>query len=78
MTRGGHDLGGLKGLGPISPEAESTEPVFHADWEKRIFALTLAVGLWARGILMNPAMGVSDKAATIIFATVIMKTSWLG
>ena len=42
--RGSHDLGGLEGLGPISPEAESSEPVFHADWEKRIFALTLAVG----------------------------------
>ena len=42
--RGSHDLGGLEGLGPISPEAESCEPVFHADWEKRIFALTLAVG----------------------------------
>ena len=42
--RGSHDLGGLEGLGPISPEAESCEPIFHADWEKRIFALTLAVG----------------------------------
>ena len=42
--RGSHDLGGLEGLGSISPEAESCEPVFHADWEKRIFALTLAVG----------------------------------
>ncbi len=42
--RGSHDLGGLEGLGPISPEAESCEPVFHADWEMRIFALTLAAG----------------------------------
>ncbi|MBO68096.1 MAG: nitrile hydratase subunit beta [Acidiferrobacteraceae bacterium] len=42
--RGSHDLGGLEGLGSISPEPESSEPVFHAEWEKRIFALTLAVG----------------------------------
>ena len=42
--RGSHDLGGLDGLGSISPEPESSEPVFHADWEKRIFALMLAVG----------------------------------
>ena len=42
--RGSHDLGGLDGLGLISPEPESSEPVFHADWEKRIFALALAVG----------------------------------
>ena len=24
---GGHDLGGMDGLGPINPEAESTEPI---------------------------------------------------
>ena len=41
---GGHDLGGMQGLGPIDPEAESREPVFHAKWEKRVFALTLAAG----------------------------------
>jgi nitrile hydratase subunit beta len=32
-----HDLGGMHGLGPIEPEAN--EPVFHAPWEKRVFAL---------------------------------------
>ncbi len=42
---GAHDLGGLHGLGPIDPEQD--EPVFHADWERRVFALTLAMG--ARG-----------------------------
>ena len=42
---GGHDLGGMHGLGPIDIEAD--EPVFHADWERRVFALTLAMG--ARG-----------------------------
>ena len=41
---GGHDLGGKHGLGPIQPESEAEEPVFHADWEKRIFGLTLAAG----------------------------------
>jgi nitrile hydratase len=42
---GPHDLGGQHGLGPI--EHEENEPVFHAEWERRIFALTLAMG--ARG-----------------------------
>lgn len=46
--RDSHDLGGLEGLGPISPEHESSEPVFHAHWEKRVFALTLAVGFLGR------------------------------
>ncbi len=43
--KGGHDLGGKSAMGPINPEAESAEPVFHADWERRVFALTLASGM---------------------------------
>ena len=39
---GGQDLGGTHGHGPVV--AEPNEPVFHADWEKRAFALTLAMG----------------------------------
>jgi nitrile hydratase beta subunit len=45
---GGHDLGGMHGLGPIDPEPEATEPVFHHEWEKRAFALTLATGALGR------------------------------
>ena len=43
--KGGHDLGGQQEMGPINPEPESQEPVFHADWERRVFALTLATGM---------------------------------
>ena len=42
---GGHDLGGMHGLGPINPEAEAEEPVFHSEWERRAFGLTLASGV---------------------------------
>ena len=35
-----HDLGGLTAFGPI-PQKED-EAVFHADWERRIFALNMA------------------------------------
>ena len=45
---GGHDLGGMHGLGPIDPEPEADEPVFHHAWEKRVFALTLATGALGR------------------------------
>jgi nitrile hydratase beta subunit len=31
-----HDLGGMHGFGPVTVEAD--EPVFHADWEKTVFA----------------------------------------
>ena len=37
-----HDLGGMMGFGPI--EHEPADPNFHAEWEERVFALTLAVG----------------------------------
>ena len=40
---GGQDLGGVQGFGPVEPEPN--EPVFHADWEKRAFALTLAMAM---------------------------------
>ena len=35
-----HDLGGMHGMGPIDTEMD--EPVFHADWERRTFALWAA------------------------------------
>ena len=41
---GGHDLGGMHGLGPIDAEPEAAEPVFHHEWEQRVFALMLATG----------------------------------
>jgi nitrile hydratase beta subunit len=34
---GVHDLGGTDGLGPV--QVEQDEPVWHADWEKAVFAM---------------------------------------
>jgi nitrile hydratase beta subunit len=39
---GAQDLGGMMGFGPV--EREPDEPWFHADWERRAFGLTLAMG----------------------------------
>jgi nitrile hydratase len=39
---GVHDMGGMQNFGPVAPEAG--EPWFHAEWERRAFALTLAMG----------------------------------
>jgi|ERR1700722_1457284 nitrile hydratase beta subunit len=36
-----HDMGGMQDMGPI--QIEKNEPVFHANWERRIFALFNAV-----------------------------------
>jgi len=46
--KGAHDLGGRWGLGEIDPEPENQEPIFHAEWERRAFALTLAMGMLGR------------------------------
>ena len=35
-----HDMGGMAGFGPI--EREDNEPVFHADWERRVFTMNIA------------------------------------
>jgi nitrile hydratase beta subunit len=43
---GVHDMGGMHGMGPI--EHEKNEPVFHATWEGRLFALRRAMGAWGK------------------------------
>ena len=40
---GAHDMGGVAWSDPVAPEPD--EPVFHAEWEKRAFALTLAMAM---------------------------------
>ena len=42
MMKGAHDMGGSHGFGPVVPEVR--EPTFHAEWERRVFALTMAAG----------------------------------
>src|SRR5204862_1307592 len=47
LMDGAHDMGGTTGFGAVVPEPN--EPVFHGDWERRAFALTLAMatpGRW--------------------------------
>jgi nitrile hydratase len=39
---GAHDMGGVHGFGAVAPEPEG--PMFHADWERRLHALTIAMG----------------------------------
>jgi nitrile hydratase len=37
-----HDMGGLTCFGPV--ESEPDEPVFHHEWERRVFALSVVMG----------------------------------
>ena len=41
-VNGAHDMGGMQGFGPVVPEPD--EPWFHAEWEKRVFAMVIALG----------------------------------
>jgi nitrile hydratase len=40
-VNGVHDMGGMQDFGPVVPEPD--EPIFHSEWERRAFALTLAM-----------------------------------
>jgi nitrile hydratase len=45
---GVHDMGGMQDMGPVRPE--KNEPVFHAAWEGRVFAMYEAIdGDWPGG-----------------------------
>jgi hypothetical protein len=53
---GARDMGGVHGFGAVDPEPD--EPVFHAEWERRTFALTLAMGAngeWSLDAFRSPA-----------------------
>ena len=39
-----HDMGGMDGFGPIPIEHD--EPVFHAEWEGRLYAINSVMGAW--------------------------------
>jgi nitrile hydratase len=41
---GVHDMGGMHGMGPV--RAEAKEPVFHQQWEARVYVMTRAIGAW--------------------------------
>src|SRR6202048_2761479 len=43
---GVNDMGGMQGMGTI--QAEKNEPVFHAPWEGRAYAVTRAMGAWRK------------------------------
>jgi nitrile hydratase len=45
-VNGVHDMGGMHGMGPIPYERD--EPVFHAPWEGRVYAMNRAMGAWGR------------------------------
>jgi nitrile hydratase subunit beta len=45
-VNGAADLGGMMGFGPVIPEPEAER--FHAEWERRVLAMVLAMGAAGR------------------------------
>jgi nitrile hydratase beta subunit len=45
-VNGVHDMGGMHGMGPV--QYERNEPVFHAEWEGRVYAINRALSAWRK------------------------------
>lgn len=72
---GVHDMGGMHGLGPV--EREEREPVFHTEWERRAFALTMACGYLGRwNIDMSRYSREDMPAARSLAATYYERWAW--
>ena len=56
--RRAHDVGGASGFGPIA--IEKNEPVFHKEWEGRVFGMMTTIG--HRTFPMRPAIESIDPA----------------
>ena len=52
---GVHDMGGMQDYGLVVPETD--EPWFHQDWERRAFALTLALFALLAGAAFRSTTG---------------------
>ena len=56
-------MGGMHGFGPVVREHD--EPVFHSEWERRTFALALAV-MGSRSFNINKCVALSsDRTASV-------------
>jgi nitrile hydratase subunit beta len=53
---GVHDMGGQHGMGPV--QYEKDEPVFHASWEGRVYALSRAMRAWGKWSLDTDRYGI--------------------
>ena len=68
---GAHDMGGMHGFGPVV--AERNEPVFHAEWEKRVFALTLG---FAGAVVARPKCRFGMKSLVVLRLRLLSRQSF--
>lgn len=75
QVNGVHDLGGLMNFGPVVPERD--EPAFHAAWERRAFALTLAMGATGRWNL-DQSRDARERMAPAEYLSSSYYRIWIG
>lgn len=69
-----HDMGGMQGFGPVRMEVN--EPVFHADWERRAFALTVAMNT-ARQWNIDTSRSMRESIAPLRYLSNTYYQTWL-
>ena len=70
-----HDLGGMQGFGPVVVERD--EPVFHAPWEGRVFAIPGL--LIARGVMNVDAFRHAiERLPPVVYLTAGYYGRWLA
>ncbi len=69
-----HDMGGMHGFGAITREAD--EPVFHAKWERRVFALDLLVEAFIEGANIDAFRHAVERLEPATYLTVSYYEKW--
>ena len=70
---GVHDMGGMDCFGPVQPEAH--EPVFHADWEGRVFAFTRAMGYTGEWVI-DDSRAAHESLPPAVYLSVSYYKKW--
>lgn len=69
-----HDVGGMEGLGSLN--VEENEPVFHSDWERRVFALNIA-NMWLMGPV-DRLRHAGERLDPVFYLTASYYEKWLA
>lgn len=71
---GVHDVGGMHGFGPVMVEPD--EPIFHADWERRVFGLAMAI-MQGAGSSLSPGRAVIERIDPVTYLSSSYYESWM-
>ena len=69
-----HDMGGMDGFGPIPIERD--EPVFHAEWEGRLYAINNAMGAWGEWNI-DAGRACMERLAPVVYLQSPYYQRWL-